>query len=97
VSTSVTAFVGYTKSGPINKAEEVLSFADFERKFGGLAKDSTLSYTVQHFFMNGGQQAYVVQLAQAGIATEASVTLNSLAGGVAQPVLHPIHQEFIHV
>jgi phage tail sheath protein FI/photosystem II stability/assembly factor-like uncharacterized protein len=87
VSTSVTAFVGYTRNGPINKAEEILSFADFERKFGGLAKDSLLSYAVQHFFMNGGQQAYVVRLAQEGTATEASVTLNSLVAGAAQPVL----------
>jgi len=78
VSTSVAAFVGYTKNGSINKAEEILSFADFERKFGGLAKDSPLSYTVQHFFMNGGQQAYVVRLAQDGTATEATLTLGYL-------------------
>ena len=87
VSTSVTAFVGYTKNGPINKAEEVLSFADFERKFGGLSKDSPLSYAVQHFFMNGGQQAYVVRLAQEGTATEAAITLNRLASGAAEPAL----------
>jgi phage tail sheath protein FI/photosystem II stability/assembly factor-like uncharacterized protein len=73
VSTSVTAFVGYTKRGPIQKAEEILSPADFERKFGGLAKDSPLSYAVQHFFMNGGQQAYVVRLTQG--ASEAAVSL----------------------
>ena len=86
VSTSVTAFVGYTKNGPINKAEEVLSFADFERKFGGLAKDSLLSYAVQHFFMNGGQQAYVVRLAQAGTAMEAALTLGRF-DSAAEPSL----------
>jgi hypothetical protein len=85
VSTSVTAFAGYTKKGPINKAEEVLSFADFERKFGGLDRDSLMSYAVQHFFMNGGQGAYVVRLTQENTARAASVTLQSLAS--AQDVL----------
>jgi phage tail sheath protein FI len=40
VSTSLTAFVGVAKCGPINKAVRVLSFADFERRFGGLDDDS---------------------------------------------------------
>ena len=79
VSTAVTAFVGYTKRGPINKAVNILSFADFERKFGGLCRDSPVSYAVQHFFMNGGQQAYVVRITQAGTASLASVTLQNTA------------------
>jgi len=87
VSTSVAAFVGHTKNGPLNKAEEILSFADFERKFGGLAKDSPLSYTVQHFFINGGQQAYVVRLAQEGTAKKAVVTLGYLKSGTAHSAL----------
>ncbi len=81
VSTSITAFVGYSKKGPINKAEEILSFSDFERKFGGLTKDSLLGYAVQQFFLNGGQQACVVRITQEGTAKEASITLKSLASG----------------
>lgn len=77
VSTAVTAFIGYTKRGLINKAQQITSFADFERKYGGLSKDSLVSYAVQQFFMNGGQSAIVVRIAQG--ASQAEVTLNSLS------------------
>ena len=61
VATSIAAFVGYTKSGIDNRAQQVLSFADFERLYGGLAANSDLSYAVQQFFQNGGTEAYVVR------------------------------------
>jgi phage tail sheath protein FI len=63
VSTSVTAFVGRTASGPLNAAVPLTSFAGFEQDFGGLAADSPLSYCVAHFFQNGGAQAWVVRVA----------------------------------
>ncbi len=70
VSTSVTAFVGAARRGPINVAVRVLSFSDFERRFGGLSADSELSYAVRQFFTNGGSEAWVVRLAKdAGPAT----------------------------
>jgi Bacteriophage tail sheath protein len=50
VATSIAAFVGYTARGPLNKAVRVLSFADFERNFGGLTRDSEVSYAVHHAF-----------------------------------------------
>jgi phage tail sheath protein FI len=62
VATSITAFVGYTARGLDNRATRILSFADFERAFGGLASDSELSYAVQQFFNNGGSYAYVVRV-----------------------------------
>jgi phage tail sheath protein FI len=61
VATSITAFVGYTPRGIDNRAEEIFSFSDFQRLFGGLASHSELSYAVQQFFQNGGAQAYVVR------------------------------------
>ncbi len=61
VATSITAFVGYTARGIDNRAEEIFSFGDFERLFGGLAPNSELGYAVQQFFQNGGAQAYVVR------------------------------------
>ena len=45
VSTSVTAFVGYTPSGPLETPQTLTSFADFERTFGGLWLDSTMTYS----------------------------------------------------
>src|SRR5262245_51305670 len=68
VSTSITAFVGYTARGVIDEAVHIFSFADFERAFGGLSIDSPLSYCVSHFFQNGGSEAYVVRTA-AGAAS----------------------------
>jgi phage tail sheath protein FI len=62
VATSITAFVGYTSRGLDNRAQEIFSFADFERSFGGLAADSELSYAVQQFFNNGGNDAIVVRV-----------------------------------
>jgi phage tail sheath protein FI len=64
VATSITAFVGYTLRGSLNKAKRIFNFGDYEREFGGLHPDSYISYGVQHFFDNGGSNAYVVRVAQ---------------------------------
>ncbi len=74
VATSITAFVGYTLRGEDNRARHILSLADYEREFGGLAPDSELSYAVQQFFANGGSEAYVVRIPRHG-ATDATITL----------------------
>ena len=81
VSTSVTAFVGYTPRGAVNEPVHLFSFADFERAFGDLDVESDLSYAVKHFFQNGGNEAYVVRVARG--ATAAGVTL--LNNGVVHP------------
>jgi len=77
VSTSVTAFVGTAKRGPINKATHLLSYSDFERNFGGLSADSEMSYAVRQFFINGGSEAWVIRLA--GSYTTASTNLQDSA------------------
>jgi phage tail sheath protein FI len=77
VATSITAFVGYTASGIDNRAEQIFSFGDFERSFGGLASNSELSYAVQQFFLNGGSEAWVVRVPPHG-ATGAQVVFGGL-------------------
>src|SRR6476620_2220890 len=62
VATSITAFVGRAARGPVNAPTVVESFADYERKFGGLAKTSRTSYAVRDFFLNGGGVAVIVRL-----------------------------------
>lgn len=90
VSTSVTAFVGFLKRGPLDESVRVLSFGDFERIFGGLDADSEVSYAVQQFFLNGGSEAWIVRTAAddpASAGTDpntSSVTLNDEA---VNPVL----------
>jgi phage tail sheath protein FI len=78
VATSIAAFVGYTARGPLNEAVRVLSYADFERNFGGLDRDSEVGYAVQQFFGNGGTDAYVVRTAT-GVAV-ADVVLEHAGG-----------------
>ena len=65
VPTSTTAFVGWARKGPRHKPTKIVSFADYERIFGGLWRFSTMSYAVQHFFLNGGSEALIVRVASA--------------------------------
>src|SRR5688500_12252222 len=70
VATSIAAFIGWAPRGDVDQARRVLSWSDFERRFGGLHPSSLLGYSVMQFFNNGGQEAYIVRLAaaDAGIA-----------------------------
>lgn len=60
--TAVTAFVGRTLKGPVNRPITIGSFAEFQHHFGGLWQPSTLSYAVEQYFENGGRQAIVVRV-----------------------------------
>lgn len=84
VATSITAFVGYTSRGLDNRATHLFSFADFERSFGGLASDSELSYAVQHFFANGGTEAYVVRVPKFDSVAAGITLLDGVGGGAKQ-------------
>jgi len=46
VTTSVAAFVDVFASGPVNKAIQISSVADFARVFGGYSADSESSYAI---------------------------------------------------
>jgi phage tail sheath protein FI len=62
VSTSIAAFVGWAAQGPTDQATLVGSWGDFQTQFGGLDSRSYLGYSVNQFFANGGQQAYIIRL-----------------------------------
>ena len=64
VSTSVTAFVGAASRGSSYRAVRITSFAEFERRFGGLVASLDLGYAVQQFFLNGGTDAWIVRVAR---------------------------------
>ena len=80
VPTSITAFVGRAWRGPVDQPAALTSFADYERHFGGLWRDSTLSYAVRHFFENGGTHAFVVRVATRGGASAAKTATIKLKG-----------------
>jgi uncharacterized protein len=89
VATSVTAFVGRAVAGPVDKPIVINGFGDYERIFGGLSLDSSMSYAVRDFFLNGGSQAIIVRLyhPEAGGALPARTTL--AVGGLTMQAAHP--------
>ncbi len=70
---AVTAFVGRTLRGPVNRPVTISSFADFEATFGGLWQPSMLSYAVEQYFDNGGRTAVVVRVINGGRAPTISL------------------------
>ena len=91
VATSITAFVGRAGRGPVNDPIRIQNYSDYDRTFGGLSLDSTMSYSVQQFFQNGGSDALIVRIyadpnaAQvlAGAAADGIAVLPLASGAVA--------------
>jgi hypothetical protein len=75
VSTTFTAFIGLTSKGPLNKATKILSFSDFEKVFGGLSEYHNLGCAVNHFFLNGGNNAIIVS-----VENDKTVTSDKIIG-----------------
>ncbi len=78
VATSITAFIGRARRGPVNDPVRIQNFGDYERLFGGLWEASTMSYAVQHFFLNGGTDALIVRLING--AQRAQFSLSPVSG-----------------
>ena len=74
VATSITAFIGRAWRGPVNDPITINSYGDYERIFGGLWVESSMSYAVRDFYLNGGSQAIIVRLDRE--ATEATITMS---------------------
>ncbi len=62
VPTSVAAFVGRTKRGPVNQPTTCFNSGEYSRRFGGLWTESTVSYAADDFFANGGGHSEIVRL-----------------------------------
>lgn len=80
VATSITAFVGRAKRGPVNVATTINSFSDYERIFGGLDLNSAMSFAARDYFLNGGGQAVIGRLYHniEGEAPKAEVAADTL-------------------
>lgn len=80
VSTSVAAFMGVAKKGPINSPTLVTSWQQFSKTFGDIIRDydnAYLGYAVDSFFRNGGGQLYVVRVASK-TASKSSIELDPI-------------------
>jgi uncharacterized protein len=85
VSTSITAFVGRARQGPVNDPTLIHSFGEFESIFGRLWKKSTMSYALFQYFLNGGRDAIIVRVVHSRDAdttkNAATATFVSSSGG----------------
>ena len=102
VSTSITAFVGRARRGPVDTPTRVFSLSDYERVFGGLWTHSPMSQAVRHYFGAGGSEALIVRVvnddAGAGTAAQSAgvvlasatsrMTLRATAAAAAVPGFH---------
>lgn len=80
VPTSIAAFLGPTTIGPRDTPVQVTSIAEYEQTFGAPAADDT-GVSVQLFFQNDGQDAYVVRtddVESSGLQALASINLFNL-------------------
>jgi len=90
--TSITVFVGYTHpwktaAATFNTAVQLFSFTDYETYFGGLYTSGLIccdvARAVYAFFLNGGNNAYVVGLQPEAIGGSAEAQFGSAAGNLA--------------
>ncbi|HSY08413.1 MAG TPA: hypothetical protein VK820_07745 [Steroidobacteraceae bacterium] len=91
--TGVTAFIGRTLKGPVNRATPIASFSDFQQLFGGLWQPSTLAYAIEQFFENGGRQAYVVRVING--ARPPTLTLPAGEGALQLRGINPGSREYL--
>ena len=80
VATSITAFIGRALRGPTNDPTLVQNFSEYTRRFGGLSRESTMSYAVRHFFQAGGVDALIVRVVDA-TAAASTAALTAEGGG----------------
>jgi hypothetical protein len=91
--TAVTAFVGRTLKGPVNRALAIASFGEFQQHFGGLWQPSTVAYAVEQFFENGGRHAFVVRVVNG--ARPPTLTLRAGVGELRLQGINPGSREYL--
>ncbi len=90
VATSITAFIGRARRGPVDEAVRIQSFADFTRRFGGLWSEAPLGYALSHFFLHGGSDAIVVRVFNGDVAGDsATLTLPTATGNLVLEAASP--------
>jgi Bacteriophage tail sheath protein len=90
---AVTAFIGRTLKGPVQRPVTVASFAEFQHVFGGLWQPSTLSYAVEQFFDHGGGRAVIVRVVNG--ARPPTISLPAGAGALRLAGVNPGSREYL--
>lgn len=92
-ATGITAFVGRTLKGPVDRPVRIASFAEFQQTFGGLWQPSTLSYAIEQYFENGGRQAIVSRVVNG--ARPPTLTLPAEQGELSLVGVNPGSREYL--
>jgi Bacteriophage tail sheath protein len=78
VSTCATGFAGFILREPLKEAVHVFGVADFERSFGDIGAANQLGSALEHYFLHGGRDAWVVRTApSAGEMSSLAVLLHA--------------------
>lgn len=80
VSTSIAAFVGMAKRGPLLEPNRVLGFSSYVAKYAADTSQGEMTEQVRQFFINGGEQAFIVRVAEG--AQEATLDLRNAANAI---------------
>jgi phage tail sheath protein FI len=75
-ATSVAAFAGITARGVPNQPVFITTFAEFQARFGGYSANGYVAYSLDGFYSNGGQNAYVNRIVATGAAPALLTLLN---------------------
>jgi phage tail sheath protein FI len=79
VDISIAAFIGSALRGEENEPTLVKNFAEYTSTFGSLSGNHPMGFAVSQFFLNGGQGALIVRVAQSGVAAASTVTAGTLS------------------
>lgn len=90
---AITAFIGRTLKGPLQRPVTVGSFAEFQQVFGGLWQPSPLSYAVEQFFDHGGSRAIIVRVANG--ARPPTLSLPAGGGTLRLAGVNPGSREYL--
>src|SRR5258708_118513 len=80
VATSIAAFIGWAPQGPRNEAVMVESLPELQSDFGTFVPGIYLAYAVNHFFQNGGSQAYIVRLVDTSGGSTVKTASSAIGG-----------------
>jgi phage tail sheath protein FI len=61
VPTAISGVVGVTERGPVGIATLLTSYEEYKKTFGGDVADGDVTHAARGFFLEGGQQLYVVR------------------------------------
>ncbi len=75
----VAGFIGRTLRGPVNVPVRVEGWRGYQRVFGGLAPDITMTYAIKGYFDNHGEVAHVIRLVHPSSTTaEAKLSIGKV-------------------